>query len=204
MKTFARLFGICKERLPVCECCGGDCKLCNIAPDITDISNDLKKEVQKKDNFCTECQDVIDECICHFEDIVAKGWDDCSPQSRPDKSFRAMLKIMLSWKKYMDSLKSCGEKKIQMNEIYIAQRHNPNDALWRMTIKKLQDLGRAQTMLCSALDSPLFKNLNKHDPYWNANLQEEEEKLDDIRCQLRCLHDNLWGIVSILIGDEKI
>lgn len=85
-----------------------------------------------------------------------------------------------------------------------SRKHIPehDNALEQAIIRKIQSIGSAHTQLKSILESPLFEHLSKHDPYWNSDSEEIADKLYEIRCQINCLHDNLWDTISTLVGDE--
>lgn len=65
-------------------------------------------------------------------------------------------------------------------------------------VRKIQSVGRAESVLKSVLDNDIFDKLSKHDPYWHSDYDVEAEKLDELRRILDCMHDNLWGVMSIL------
>lgn len=52
-----------------------------------------------------QCKDHALECCCDLEESIRVGWKRVQPDCRPDESFRAMLKIMLKFVKYMEKQK---------------------------------------------------------------------------------------------------
>lgn len=70
-------------------------------------------------------------------------------------------------------------------------------------VARIEDLGRARSLLESVLEEQMFKDLSKHNPYWESEHEVEADKLYDIRCNLRCLIDNLWEVVAILKHPEE-
>lgn len=75
--------------------------------------------------------------------------------------------------------------------------------LGRELVNCLQDMGRAYEKLKSSLDSELFNDLSKHNPYWESAHEPESDKLYDIRCRLSCLSDTLWDVVGLLDHREE-
>lgn len=171
---------------------------------IAGVSDSLKGEYEPAKDFKEESIRLTDECVGTLEEIIEKGWEKCQPYCRPDETFRAMLMVMKHWKKYLDAVQSYAKNRQSLHEILKAQGQDPMNAFGKVVTNRLMDMGRAHKMLVSALDSPLFEKLSKHDPYWSAANSEDDEndKLHDIRCQLSCLHDNLWDVVGSLVGDE--
>lgn len=72
-----------------------------------------------------------------------------------------------------------------------------------MMVARIEDLRRARSLLESVLEEQMFKDLSKHNPYWESEHEVEADKLYDIRCNLRCLIDNLWEVVAILKHPEE-
>ena len=72
------------------------------------------------------------------------------------------------------------------------------DPLFKEMIDRVEDIGRARQKLKSILDTEMFDNLSKHNPYWESKDEEMSEKLYDIRMSLACLNDNLWDLWAIL------
>ncbi len=247
-----------EESRVMCECCGGDCHLCNIQPivpprppqreaimkqplneaysnevleayqrisdsfddftqlmrkripyeewperlKIAGVSEELLGEYEKKSPESQKCADLTQECIDSLEDIIAQGWENCKPSSRPDESFRAMLKVMQGWKKYLDSLKMYGDHKKNIQEIMKSQGCDPLANLSNIVIRKIQDMARAEVMLLQVLENDLFRDLSKHNPYWESEHEIESEKLYDTRCKLSCIKDILWDVFGSLKGEE--
>lgn len=245
----------------MCECCGGDCKLCNAGPafghmgfpqkredmkeqplneayhnevleayqkisetfdnftqlmrqripyenwpknlQIAGVSDKLKGEYEKKTSESEQCANLTQNCIESLEDIIAQGWENCKPSSRPDESFRAMLKVMQGWKKYLDSLKMYGDHKKNIQEIMKSQGCDPLANLSNIVIRKIQDSARAEVMLLQVLENDLFRDLSKHNPYWDSEHEIESEKLYDTRCRLNCIKDTLWDVFGSLKGEEE-
>ena len=65
-------------------------------------------------------------------------------------------------------------------------------------VSQVKNMGRAENIIIELLDEDLFKNLSKHNTYWHHKDDEVEEKFDNIRMKISCLHDNLWGVVDLL------
>ena len=166
---------------------------------IIGVSEELKSKYDPVKDPCQECKNITDKCICHLEDIIAKGLHDCSPQSRPFESFRAMMTVMLSWKKYLDSIPIYANKRNEIVDLLKAQGLDPLKGIEQMAQRRLESIGNAHNMIMSILQEDIFKNLASKDPYWIGNTMSEEEKLDEIRCKLNCVRDNLWSVINILV-----
>ena len=72
------------------------------------------------------------------------------------------------------------------------------DPLFTEIIDRIEDIGRARQKLKSILDTEVFDNLSKHNPYWESKDEEMSERLYEIRMSLSCLNDNLWDLWAIL------
>ncbi len=71
-------------------------------------------------------------------------------------------------------------------------------------IDKIQDMGRVEEKILNILEDDIFKKTSKHNPYWESELEQEADKLDDLRMKFACLNDNLWDIISILRKEEEL
>lgn len=245
----------------MCECCGGDCKLCNAAPakgffgfpteknmtqplneayhnevleayqkisdtfddftqlmrkrvpyeewpdrlKIAGVSDSLKGEYEGKDH-CQECKNITDTCICHLEEIINKGWRDCQPSSRPDESFRAMMQVMLGWKKYLDTIPLYANKRNEIVDLLKAQGIDPLKGMTQMANLRLETIGKIHMMLMEILKDDIFHNISSSNPYWKAKDMVEQDKLENVRGKLNCLRDNLWEIIHVILpraGHDK-
>ena len=70
-------------------------------------------------------------------------------------------------------------------------------------ISRLEDIGRVKEKLLTILKDNVFKNLSKHNPYWDSEHETAADKLDDCRMKFGYIHDQLWDIVSVITGDEE-
>jgi hypothetical protein len=77
------------------------------------------------------------------------------------------------------------------------------ESLSEKMIKRIEDLGRAESLLKNVLEHSIFESLSKHNPYFHSEHELESDRLYDIRCTLGCIHDNLWGVWAILKGQDE-
>lgn len=166
---------------------------------IAGVSDELKGEYEPVPEPCKECKNITEKCICDLEDIINKEWHNCSPQSRLDESFRSMMTVMLSWKRYLDSIPLYANKRNEIVELLKAQGVDPLQGMTQMAQSRLESIGRAHNMLMSIIDDDIFTNLNVTNPYWMTGTKNEGDKLYEIRCKLNCLRDNLWSVINILV-----
>ena len=68
--------------------------------------------------------------------------------------------------------------------------------------KRIEDLGRAREALNKILEHDLFDDLSKHSREWKSEDEIESDKLDDIRCKLSWIEDELHYVMGILCNDE--
>ena len=80
---------------------------------------------------------------------------------------------------------------------------NPLESFPSAVIARLEDIGRAQQKLKMILDEEIFDSFGKHDPYWQDENPEFDDKLHTIRSRIACLNDNLWDLWAILRKEEE-
>lgn len=124
-------------------------------------------------NEMSQCSEVA---LKQLEECLEKGWLYVQPKNRPDQSFRMMIEIMWKWKDFINSTQA-----------------NPVNMITR-----IEDIGRARQLLKSVLEDPIFDMTNKHNVYWESNHEAEHQKLDDLRCKISGINDNLWAVLGIL------
>lgn len=135
--------------------------------------------------------------------VVDQGWLYVQPNSRPDESFRAMLKVMRDWIHYMECLKMKKGYENNIKDIQRSQGMNPENKYISEILSRVVDLGRAHSKLHGILQDEIFYKLSKHEPYFHSKHEEEADKLDDLRMKLSCLNDNLWDVMVILRTPEE-
>lgn len=74
-------------------------------------------------------------------------------------------------------------------------------------IKRLEEIGCAKQKLNEILEHDLVSghgkyDISKHNEFWRSPHDEEDEKLEDIRCLILGLQDIIWELYKILDGDE--
>ena len=79
---------------------------------------------------------------------------------------------------------------------------DPTHTLPMAMISRIQDIGRSEEKIRVMMDDPIFETLSKHNPYWESEIEEVDDKLHDIRCKLGMMHDNLCDIWEILSNPE--
>jgi hypothetical protein len=79
---------------------------------------------------------------------------------------------------------------------------NPLQAFPSAVIDRLKDIGKAESRLERILDDDMLNTTSKHNPYWDHPDEAVSDKLEDIRISLRCLSDNLWDVMQILLNGE--
>ena len=90
----------------------------------------------------------------------------------------------------------------EFEERITSDHSNDMADLSKQILDKIQDVGRAEQKLLDILEDDIFKKTSKHNPYWESNLEEEADKLDELRMKFACLHDNLWDVIGILRDKE--
>ena len=65
-------------------------------------------------------------------------------------------------------------------------------------IKYIKNIGVAEEKLRVVLDSDLFLNLSKHNPFWDSEDPLISEKLYDIRMKLSFLNDQIYDAYSLI------
>lgn len=70
-------------------------------------------------------------------------------------------------------------------------------------IKRLEDLGECRQRLKEVLNNELWKDLSKHNPYWDSEDDSTADKLYDIRCSLSWVEERLWDVFSLLQGNKE-
>lgn len=154
-------------------------------------------------DFPKEMIDLCRKPIDNLEKIILEGWWKVQSTCRPDESFRAMLKVMMQWKIYLEARDKKQEAHGNIWDILKAQGMDPTKAFPMAMMSRLEDLGRAHNKLKDILDSELFENVSEHSPYWHSDHILEEKKLDDLREKISCLNDNLWDLMQILRTESE-
>ena len=67
--------------------------------------------------------------------------------------------------------------------------------------ERVEDLGRIREKLGRILDSEIFESADMHDEAFMEKFKDEEQ-LDSLRRQLRCLVHELWDCYAIANGDD--
>lgn len=68
--------------------------------------------------------------------------------------------------------------------------------------QRVEDLGRIREKLSVILESEIFDSARMHDEAFLERFKDEDQ-LDSLRMQLKCLSDNLWDCFAIARGDEE-
>jgi len=175
----------------------------------------MSGECDKCNEHCMDCKcagvpnfditmfDTSDECVRELQLCIKQGWKHVQGDCRPDESFRAMLRIMIKWMAYIEAQKKRQEVNDNIWDVMKSRGLDPTKAFPMSMINRLQDIGRAQQLLKSILDSEIFENLSKHSMFWHSDRCVDAEKLDDIRGRVVCLNDNLWDLWRILRMEEE-
>lgn len=135
-----------------------------------------------------DCSHDIIDCICSLEEALEYGWKNVQQTSRPDESFRAMIKVMMKWKKYMDA-----------KETNISSEYSFQSPI----VERLISVGEALAILKYLQELPVFQNISKHNPYWESSHSEEDDKLHDIRLSLSHIDNIISDVRAILRGDHE-
>jgi len=73
-----------------------------------------------------------------------------------------------------------------------------------MDIKFILQVGEARQMMKNLMDKhERLEMTSKHDTYWESEHDKESEKLYDLRCTMRDIHDKLWDIYAKLQYEEE-
>jgi len=70
-------------------------------------------------------------------------------------------------------------------------------------LNRIQDIGRIEEKISILLKDEIFEMLSKHNPYWVAEKEDEEDKLDDLRRKLCAIQNTLWDIKEIINDDHE-
>lgn len=70
-------------------------------------------------------------------------------------------------------------------------------------IKRFEKMGQVQALIDELFHHEIFKNLSKHNPYWDSEHEIDSEKLYDIRCKLGYIHDRLSDALALFSWDEN-
>ena len=174
----------------MCECCGGDCRLCE--GQMTPPLNEAYK------NEVLEAYQEISDTFDDFTQLMRKRvpyeeW----PRHLQNVGINPELLgpsdppvIKLDKQPEMVSIPECAEPS--------------SNQLEDKMISRIKDMGRVQERIKSILDDDIFNDLSKYNTYWQSKHEEENGKLIRLHMKLSCLHDNLWDIMGILRGDEKV
>jgi hypothetical protein len=130
--------------------------------------------------YCNEMKDISKITAKQMEECIKDGWKHVQSTCRPDKSFRAMLRIMIHWMAYMEKQKT---------------------ATYPLT-SRIEDIGRAQERLRNILDDDIFHK-SAFDPLRVSENAQFDHKSDFLREKISCLHDNLWDLMAILMKEEE-
>ncbi len=81
---------------------------------------------------------------------------------------------------------------------------NPLQSFPVAVVKRLEDLGRAESRLARILDDDIIVHTSgsRKNEFWQHPDEDVSDKLDKIRISLRCLGDNLWDVMQILRNGE--
>jgi len=75
----------------------------------------------------------------------------------------------------------------------------PKTDLNKLILRRIETLGVIHSHLYELMRLDIFDDLSKHSPFWHhEDVLSEEEKLDSIRRQISCLHDDLSEIIDII------
>lgn len=77
--------------------------------------------------------------------------------------------------------------------------------LSKQMIERVSDIGRIEILLKEVMDSELFDDLSKHNPYWqDTDRAKAEDRLYEIRCRLSGIQDGLWSVMEIINKDYSL
>lgn len=208
--TFDDFTQLIRKRVPY-EQWPDHCKIAGVNPEMLGCSHpnsEIRKivpppEPMRIPDFPQEMLDLCQDPIDDLEKIILEGWRHVQSDCRPDESFRAMLKVMLKWKVYLESKQKKEEAQTNIWDILKAQGMDPTKAFSMGMISRIEDIGRAQNKLKTILDNDVFDTLSKHNPYWHSEHDIEADKLDEVRRQLSCLNDNLWDLWAVLRQESE-
>jgi hypothetical protein len=79
---------------------------------------------------------------------------------------------------------------------------NPLQAFPSVVIARIEDLGRAKEKLKTILDLDIF-NRSAFDKFWTHSDSEYNEKLDQLRLEIRLVEENLWDLWAVLRIEEE-
>jgi hypothetical protein len=68
--------------------------------------------------------------------------------------------------------------------------------------ERVEDLGRIREKLAVILESEIFESARLHDEAFLERFKDDDQ-LDSLRMQLRCMTDNLWDCYAIARGDDE-
>lgn len=190
----------------MCECCGGDCQLCGGGGWIEFPEPIVKIDVHEifDENGCT-----IEQCIINdrWKLISDPG---INPPFRIEERMNVEHNLGCTQPgETMESTVAYNSPKMmkipEIPDIWTILKErgiDPLHALPNVLISRIEDIGRARAILEEVLDSHIFDNLQKHNPFWQPETHREEVKLNELRLKFCYLHEKLCDLAEILQKQE--
>lgn len=148
----------------MCECCGGDCKICG-----EDMNEPYGKDLLE----------AYDKISATFND------------------FTLLMRKKVPYEQWPEHCKIAGvDEKADGKHVNEPSIHSD-------IISRIEDIGRAKSMLKYILNDPVFEVLSQDHPYWYSPDAKMREKLDAIRHRLSCISDNLCDLMRVLKRENR-
>lgn len=158
----------------MCECCGGDCRLCaeQMKQPLNEAyQNELLEAYQKISDTFDDLTQLMRRRVPYEDWPIHMRFPGINPE--------------------LIGAAAKGEK----SPISI-------EAFANVFSNKIQGIGRAEQQLLIILDDDLFCK-SAFDPFWKSESSEFNLRLDSLRRNISWLNDTLWEVIRILRHEQE-
>ncbi len=181
----------------MCECCGGDCKLCDPLPLTAQTCRVCKFHFWGSDDLCYVC--MVGGINPELLGPMSGECDQCNEHTMDCNCMRVQ-ELLAEYDKIADTFD--GFTRL-MRKKFPLERIEGEKKLPEYMIDQIKSIGKAQAKLKNILDNDLFDSLSKHDPYWTSEDPDTEDQLQVLRMKLTCISDDLWDLWAILRKEDE-